>query len=121
MVETNNSFWSRIKKSIESDYLGKPLDEDPGLIETISEEVLSKFIKDQKPKIAEKTVHAKPEFDKTEIDNSKNELLQQIQTAVRTELDKGKNTRRLTNIIVWIITLIAGGFVGILFQKYITL
>ena len=44
MNNSKETFWTRIKRAIESDYLGKPLDEDQGLIETISDQVLTKFV-----------------------------------------------------------------------------
>ncbi len=118
MHNSKETFWIRIKKAIKSDYLGRPLDENQGLIETISDQVLTKFVSN-KNIITETPVEQ--ETEQEILESNKKELLTQIQKAVRIELDRGKTMRITINIIVWIFTLIAGGMVGVLFQKYVEL
>jgi hypothetical protein len=46
-------------------------------------------------------------------------LRKEIAKGIRNELDQKDKKKRVSNIIMWIITLIAGGIVGVLFQKWL--
>jgi NADH dehydrogenase/NADH:ubiquinone oxidoreductase subunit G len=48
------------------------------------------------------------------------EIEKRVQKQIRAELDRNKTKRQIVAAIMWIVTLIAGGVVGVIFQQWAT-
>ena len=120
------SFFSELKNTIKANLTGTTLSDDSDLVRVISKE-LSNALKEKFEGGApiESSSYSSPKpmrqimLQGDNMDRFVNEIELRVKKQIRLELDRGKVRRIIFKAIEWTITLIAGGIVKILFQKYL--